>query len=87
MLEKLFGKVEAVSPSQVIKDLQGESNAIVGLITNTITDLRNVNERITEQKEALSDEINKLVVARDQAGMQVQENEVVAVNLESLFKA
>lgn len=87
MLEKLFGKTQEPTPSENIANLLGESNAILGLVTHTITDLRNVNEKISEQKDALSDEINKLVARRDQAGMQVQENETVATNLESLFKA
>lgn len=87
MLESLFGKSEERTPSQKVADLRGESMAIVGLITNTITDLQRVNGELIEQKEALSEEINRLVSVRDNAGRQEDENTIIARNLESLLKS
>ncbi len=75
----------ARTPAQKILELEGESNAIVGFIEETIADLQDVNERIAREKNALSEEINNLVKARDAAGMQMQRNANIAGKFNSFL--
>jgi len=81
----LFTKTPEQTPVQKINDLQGESAAIVGLITNTIQDLQSVNEKIAREKDAVSEEINKLIQVRDSAGMQMEQNASIAGKLNSFL--
>lgn len=81
----LFTKTPEQTPVQKINDLQGESAAIVGLITHTIQDLQSVNEKIAREKDAVSEEINKLIQVRDSAGMQMEQNASIAGKLNSFL--
>lgn len=83
----MFGlnKTPEVSPAQKIKDLQGESDAIVGFVHDTINGLQTVNEEIARQKEAVENQINELVLARTAAGQQLEANKSIAEKFKSFL--